>query len=163
MDERSTKRSWIIAALVLLAGAPAAAQEDARDAHGKFTGEVKPVLYVSDVEVSAPFYRDVLGFEFHGYAEIEGDPYYADLSAADLKFGLHEPTSKGQEPRVGKQRLYFRVENLEAHHARVAARNGNPGDIKKTDWMDMFIVRDPDGNEIVFAFTDPETHSIDPW
>jgi hypothetical protein len=25
--------------------------------------------------------------------------------------------------------------------------------------MDMFIARDPDGNEIVFASTDPERHS----
>ena len=28
---------------------------------------------------------------------------------------------------------------------------------------DFFIVRDPDGHEIVFAVTEAERHSIDPW
>jgi hypothetical protein len=29
--------------------------------------------------------------------------------------------------------------------------------------MDMFISRDLDGHEIVFALTDPSKHPIDPW
>ena len=33
------------------------------DPHGQFTGNIKPIIYVSDVAKSAPFYRDVLGFE----------------------------------------------------------------------------------------------------
>ena len=138
-------------------------QESLRTAHGQFTGEVKPVLYVRDVEASVPFFRDVLGFELDGYSDLRGEPYYADMLAAGLKFGLHEPTSTSHEPRVGQQRIYFRVQDLAAHRARVEARQGDPGEIVETDWMDMFIVRDPDGHEIVFAATDPAKHSIDPW
>lgn len=152
-----------VAVLILSPVLSGRAQQDARQGHGGFTGELKPVLYVSDVERSARFYRDVLGFEFDGYANADGGPYYAEMVAAGRKFGLHEPIAAGQEERVGRQRLYFRVRDLRVHHARVAAWGGEPGAIRTTDWMDMFSVLDPDGNEITFAFTDPARHSIDPW
>ncbi|MDH3196891.1 MAG: VOC family protein [Candidatus Krumholzibacteria bacterium] len=152
-----------LACILLTLAVTGRAEDDPRQAHGTFTGAVKPVLYVADVEKSAPFYRDVLGFEFQGFANTKGEPYYAEMVAGEQKFGLHEPTSSGQEARVGQQRLYFRVNDLEPHHARVVAWGGEPGEIKKTAWMDMFIVRDPDGNEIVFAVTDPDRHSINPW
>jgi predicted enzyme related to lactoylglutathione lyase len=139
-------------------------RSNARDAHGEFTGEIKPVLYVTDVKKSAPFYRDVLGFEFKGFATLtDGTPYYAEMVAGKLKFGLHEPTAPEHEARVGKQRLYFRVRDLSAHWTRVAAWGGEPGEIKETKWMDMFTVRDADGHEIVFALTDPARHTINPW
>ncbi len=141
----------------------ARAQNDSREAHGSFTGDIKPVLYVTDVEKSVPFYRDVLGFGFEGFADLDGGPYYAEMVAGGRKFGLHEPTSTVQDSMVGRERLYFRVGDLEAHRSRVLARGGKPGAMKKTGWMDMFIVRDPDGNEIVFAVTDPERHSGNPW
>lgn len=147
----------------LFAYTQAQTQDDPRNFHGTFTGEIKAVLYVSDVEQSVPFYRDVLGFDFAGFANSHGEPYYGEMVAKDVKFGLHEPMSDDQEPKVGKQRLYFRVLDLESHRARVLARDGNPGEIRRTDWMDMFLVRDPDGNEIVFAVTDSTRHSINPW
>ena len=141
-----------------------AALDGGRNSHGVFTGELKPLLYVADVEKSAEFFEDVLGFGFEGFAErADGRPYYAEMFAGGRKFGLHEPTSPGQKSRVGEQRLYFRVRDLAAHRSRVAARGGEPGLIKETDWMDMFIVRDHDGHEIVFAATDPIKHTIDPW
>lgn len=150
----------LAAALPLFA---AGADEDLRSLHGEFTGAVKPVLYVADVEASAPFFRDALGFELLSYAGAEDDPYYADLAAGDQKLGLHEPTAPGQESRVGEQRIYFRVEDLARHRDRVAAWSAEPSEVVETAWMDYFIVRDPDGHEIVFAVTDPERHTIDPW
>lgn len=136
---------------------------DPREFHGTFTGEIKSVLYVTDVERATPFYRDVLGFDFHGFANLDGQPYYAEMSAANIKFALHEPTSTGQQSMIGKQRLYFRLKNLSAHRSRVLAWGINAGEIKITDWMDMFIMNDPDGNDIIFAVTDPERHSVNPW
>jgi len=147
----------------LISASPPKTQDDPRNEHGTFTGEIKPVLYVTDVEKSAPFYRDTLGFAFEGYANLDDRPYYAEMAAGGTKFGLHEPTSTGQETKIGQQRLYFRVKDLSAHRSRVLAWGGDPGEIKKTGWMDMFIVRDPDGNEIVFAVTDPGRHSSNPW
>jgi predicted enzyme related to lactoylglutathione lyase len=156
--------TMLVASFLLVASALGRAQEIPREAHGEFTGQVKPVLYVSDVERSAGFYEDVLGFGFDGFAaRSDGTAYYAEMIAGTLKFGLHEPTSASHESFVGKQRLYFRVRDLAAHRSRVVARGGEPGEIKKRSWMDMFVVRDHDGNEIVFAFTDPARHSSDPW
>jgi predicted enzyme related to lactoylglutathione lyase len=132
-------------------------------AMGPFTGEVKPVLYVRDVELSAPFYRDVLGFEFLGFSLMEGEPYYAEMAAGGLKFGLHNPMNDEQEGWVGHQRIYFRVWDATEQRSDVMARGGDPGELRETDWMDMFIVRDPDGHEIVFAATDSTKHSVDPW
>ena len=132
-------------------------------AHGEFTGDIKSVLYVSDVEVSARFYRDVLGFELLDFAELQGQRYYCEMAAGGRKFGLHEPTAPDQRPQIGQQRLYFRVRDLLAHRTRILAWQNSPGEIKGTDWMDMFVVRDPDGHQIVFATTDPAQHGIDPW
>jgi predicted enzyme related to lactoylglutathione lyase len=159
---RRMRRVFLCTASLLLFAAVGDAQDNDRESGG-FTGDIKPVLYVSDVEAQATFYRDVLGFEFLGFANADGRPYYAEMAAGGRKFGLHMPMSKEQESKVGQQRLYFRVTDLSFHYSRVSTRGGNPGEIKHTDWMDMFIVRDSDGNEIVFAFTDPAQHSIDPW
>jgi hypothetical protein len=128
-------------AFAALAAAPQArSQSGDRDRHGVFTGEIKSVVYVSDVERSMVFYRDVLGFDFLRFAEHDGRAYYAEMLAAQTKFGLHEPLSPSQEDKVGKVRLYFRVRDLDAHHARVAARGGEPGELRRTGRMDMFLV-----------------------
>jgi catechol 2,3-dioxygenase-like lactoylglutathione lyase family enzyme len=153
----------LIAASLALAGSVIPLAMSGQSPHGGFTGEVKPVIYVADVERSAPFYRDVLGFELDGFSGDEADPYYAEMLAGRLKFGLHEPTVSGDEERVGRQRLYFRVRDLEAHHRYVEERGAEAGEIIRRSWMDFFTVRDPDGNEIVFAVTDPERHTSQPW
>ena len=134
-----------------------------REAHGDFTGDIKPVLYVRDVQRSATFFRDALGFELLGFADLEGEPYYVEMAAGARKFGLHEPLSPEQENRIGRQRLYFRVRDLAAHRRHVLAWEVEAGPVQETDWMDMFIVIDADGHEIVFASTDPDSHTSDPW
>lgn len=157
------KKVLVFAILLLAAESTGQVTNNSREAHGVFTGEIKAVFYVVDVEKSTPFYRDVLGFDFQEFANLDGHPYYAEMLAAGVKFGLHEAVSDGQEPKIGQQRLYFRVEDLSAHRSRVLAWGGKPTEIVKTDWMDMFMVRDPDGNEIIFAVTDLTKHPIDPW
>ncbi len=131
--------------------------------HGQFTGNIKPVIYVSDVEKSAPFYRDVLGFVLDGFAGDEADPYYAEMLAGPTKFGIHEPTMSGDELRIGQQRLYFRVQDLNAHRRYVESRGVEVKEIFQRSWMDYFLVKDLDGNVVVFAVTDPERHTSDPW
>ncbi len=79
------------------------------------------------------------------------------------KFGLHEPINDEQQARVGKQRIYFRVRDLDAHRTRLQAWGVESGETHKTNWMDFFIVSDADGHEIVFAITDAERHRTDPW
>lgn len=128
-----------------------------------FTGAVKPVVYVDDAETSARFYEEVLGFEHLGFSELDGAVYYAEMAAGGTKFGLHEPTAAGDSERIGRLKLYFRVRNLDAHRERIAARDGEPGPVRETPYMDLFAVDDPDGNRIVFGASDPERHDFDPW
>jgi len=161
--KRDQTRWLAFLSLLLIFAAQAQEKDDPRNTHGVFTGDIKPVIYVNDVEKSAPFYRDVFGFDFQGFALADGQPYYAEMSAAGVKFGLHEPTSEAQKAKVGQLRLYFRIRDLQGHRAHVRAWGGEPGEIQETAWMDLFVTRDPDGNEIVFAVTDPAHHSSDPW
>jgi hypothetical protein len=63
-------------------------------------------------------------------------------------------------PRLARS---FRVNDLAAHRIRVATRGGEPGELQERAWMNIFTVRDPDGNEIVFGSTNPNQQTIDPW
>jgi catechol 2,3-dioxygenase-like lactoylglutathione lyase family enzyme len=156
-----------MAAVLLIAWENYSGAEETADrcegSGGEFLGQVKPVLYVKDVKASAAFFRDVLGFAFLNWADNEDAPYYAEMAAGAQKFGLHLPGDLGEKARVGQQRIYFRVRNVEAHRKRVLACKGRPGPIEQTAWMTMFAVTDPDGHEIVFAETDPAVHTINPW
>ena len=153
---------WLAISLALLTSHSNA--NDCQDIRkGELLGQLKPVLYVADVERSAVFFRDTLGFAFLDYAGEEGNPYYAEMAAGPTKFGLHEPGGERERERVGRQRLYFRVKDVEVHRKYVSACGGNPGEILRTAWMTMFSVTDLDGHEITFAETDPAVHSTNPW
>jgi len=149
--------------LVALAAAVGSAKEPPALPHPSFTGDVKPVVFVTDVEKAMPFYRDVLGFDFLGFAGKKDDPYYAEMAAGAQKFGLHEPTTEADAGRVGKVKLYFRVVDLEAQRKRLTLQKIPVGQLYERSWMDFFSVIDPDGNEIVFAVTDPARHTSKPW
>ena len=158
----NSRPAWLTILLALLTGVANA--DDCLDApKGEFLGQLKPVLYVADVEESAVFFRDTLGFTFLNFSGEKGNPYYAEMAAGPTKFGLHEPGSERERARVGRLRLYFRVTDLKAHRNHISSCGGNPGKIQETAWMTMFSVTDPDGHEITFAETDPAVHSIDPW
>ena len=132
-------------------------------AHLELSGQLKSVLYVVDVKKSALFYRDTLGFDLLNDILNEKEPYYAEMASGETKFGLHAPGSDRERERVGKQRLYFRVEDVNAHRDFVGSCGGKPGEIFETAWMTMFSVTDLDGHEITFAETDPAKHTINPW
>lgn len=145
--------------VILTFVAPAIADEQ----DNQFTGDIKVVIFVADVEKSAAFYRDVLGFTFDGFAGDADDPYYAEMLAGPTRFGLHEPTVTGDELRVGQQRVYFRVRNLDAQRQLVETHGIEVPELIERSWMDFFVVEDPDGNDVVFAVTDPIRHTSQPW
>jgi len=138
-----------------------------------FTGQLIFPIYVSDVKVSAAFYRDVLGFEFLGYYEYETNSYvqswqdtlppkYAGFVAGDQKFGLHKPANEAQEQCVGCGRYYFRVHDLDAQHARVSAHGVRLSQIHSSALLRRFYVLDPDGLMVFFAETAVGA-PLDPW
>ena len=148
---------------LVISGFMLAGEANGDDPHGHFTGNVKAIIYVSNVEKSASFYRDVLGFELDGFAGDQADPYYAEMLAGPTKFGLHEPTMFGDELRIGQQRLYFRVQDLNAHRRYVETHGIEVKEIFQRSWMDYFLIKDLYGNIVVFAVTDSERHTSEPW
>lgn len=100
---------------------------------------MRPIV-VADVARSVAFYKDVLGFELR---EQDG--------ATEL---LHGPAclrleTQGDDASI----LFFETSDVEATHARLAARGAAPSAMEKVNWikMRMFEIRDPDGHVIWFG------------
>jgi catechol 2,3-dioxygenase-like lactoylglutathione lyase family enzyme len=129
-------------------------------AHGVFTSEVLPVLYVTDVLRSVGFYGD-LGFELRHFYDYDSGtqvkewtratpPIWALFAAGEFEFALHL-TQDRESFLAGGQRHYFLVEDVDAHRSRVAARGIDAGDLIDRPWMRMFGVTDPDGHRLFFG------------
>jgi catechol 2,3-dioxygenase-like lactoylglutathione lyase family enzyme len=154
-------------------GARGAPGHEDEDSSPVFTGALIFPIYVSDVQASATFYRDVLGFEFLGFYDYEANGYvrswqgaepprYAGFVAGDQKFGLHKPANEAQERCVGCGRYYFRVKDLDAQHARVSLHEVEVSPIHSSALLRRFYVPDPDGVMIFFAET-ADGAPLDPW
>jgi catechol 2,3-dioxygenase-like lactoylglutathione lyase family enzyme len=114
-----------------------------------------PVVFVTDVQESAQFYRDSLGFSIdflHGQP-----PFYGSVSrngaCMHLKF-VHEPVfTPGPEDRDGFIMVFTEVENVKALFAEYVARGVTFAQrLQKEAWGGHdFIVRDPDGNMLCFV------------
>jgi len=114
-----------------------------------------PIIFVANVQASAEFFRDTLGFSIdflHGHP-----PFYGAVSrdgaCVHLKF-VHEPVfAIGTQDREGFIMAFIEVENVKALYARyVAAGVTFEQKLRKQAWGGRdFIVRDLDGNAICFV------------
>jgi catechol 2,3-dioxygenase-like lactoylglutathione lyase family enzyme len=114
-----------------------------------------PVIFVANVETSAEFFRNTLGFSIdflHG-----APPFYGSVSRGGacihLKF-VHEPVlAVGAQDRDGFITAFIEVENVKALYAEyVTAGATFDQKLKKQAWGGRdFIIRDPDGNSICFV------------
>jgi len=107
----------------------------------KIASPVTRELAVADVDRSAAFYRDVLGFEVKQHA----GGVEAVLGPARIRFDREGP----RKPAV----VFLQSEDVAAMHSAVRARGGSPSEIERVNWikMQMFEVRDPDGNVLWFG------------
>jgi uncharacterized glyoxalase superfamily protein PhnB len=114
-----------------------------------------PVIFAANVETSAEFFRNTLGFSIdflHGKP-----PFYGSVSrdgaCVHLKF-VHEPVlALGAQDRDAFITAFIEVENVKALYAEyVTAGAMFDQKLKKQAWGGRdFIVRDPDGNGICFV------------
>jgi catechol 2,3-dioxygenase-like lactoylglutathione lyase family enzyme len=114
-----------------------------------------PVIFVANVQASAEFFRDTLGFSIdflHGHP-----PFYGAVSrdgaCVHLKF-VHEPVFDiGPHDRDGLIMAFIEVENVKALYATYLAAGVRFEQKLKTEaWGGRnFIVGDPDGNAICFV------------
>ena len=117
-----------------------------------------PIIFVANVQASAEFFRDTLGFSIdflHGQP-----PFYGSMSrdgaCVHLKF-VHEPVfAIGRYDREGFIMAFIEVENVKGLYATyVTAGVTFEQKLKKQAWGGRdFIVRDPDGNAICFVGSD---------
>jgi catechol 2,3-dioxygenase-like lactoylglutathione lyase family enzyme len=134
------------------AGPPTSGQPETQD---KSVASATPVLFVADVDASATFYRDQLGFRIdflHG-----NPPFYGSVSrdAATLHLKLvHEPVfAAGAAEREGLIMAFVDAPNVRELYTEYQAANAEiVQKLTKQAWGGTdFIVRDPDGNAIAFV------------
>jgi catechol 2,3-dioxygenase-like lactoylglutathione lyase family enzyme len=114
-----------------------------------------PIIFVANVQASAEFFRDTLGFSIdflHGRP-----PFYGAVSrdgaCVHLKF-VHEPVfAIGTHDRDGLIMAFIEVENVKALYSTyLAAGVMFDQKLKKQAWGGRdFIIRDLDGNGICFV------------
>ena len=115
-----------------------------------------PVVFVSNVQTSAAFFRDKLGFAIdflHGHP-----PFYASVSRGAARLHLrfvHEPviTLEVREREEGLLSAFLEVDNIKGLFAEYKAAGVDfVQPLRKEPWGgSAFIVLDPDGNGICFA------------
>jgi len=115
----------------------------------------KPVLFVANVQTSAAFFRDKLGFAIdflHGQP-----PFYGAVSRGSaclhLRF-VHEPVFRdGVREEEQLLSAFLDVDNIKGLFAEFkVAGVGFVQPLRKEPWgASAFIVLDPDGNWICFA------------
>jgi predicted enzyme related to lactoylglutathione lyase len=105
-------------------------------------------ISVRDIDRSVAFYRDVLGIPL--LFQVPGQPM-AFFASGDVRLYLGVPESPEFASRCT---LYFRVDDIDAEHARLAAAGvgmlGDPHVVHRdgTTELWMSVLRDPDGHNI---------------
>lgn len=143
---------WAELKATVAEGLPA---EDRPDPSDAIVSGAKPVLFVADVDVSATFYRDCLGFEIdflHGHP-----PFYGSVSregaTLHLKF-VHETVfAAGAVQREGLIMAFIDAPNVKLLYSEFQDAGAEMVQkLTKQAWGGTdFIVRDPDGNSIAFV------------
>jgi catechol 2,3-dioxygenase-like lactoylglutathione lyase family enzyme len=115
--------------------------------HPPLTAPAMRVIGVSNAEASAAFYRDVLGFEIRDHEAVRG-PARVQFGAASFA-----PDDYLQSEARDTAMLFLATSDLDAAHAAITERSGQPSAIEKVNWIKMrlFAVRDPDGHMVWFG------------
>jgi catechol 2,3-dioxygenase-like lactoylglutathione lyase family enzyme len=105
-------------------------------------------LYVSDMERSLAFYRDLLGIP------LRGDDDWQEASLGGTRFALHRTHEGVGELSAGTIHVDFEVRDLTEATERLRAAGIEANDAMRDDWGAAAEVTDPDGYGI-FLFEPP--------
>jgi uncharacterized glyoxalase superfamily protein PhnB len=120
---------------------------------------VTPNLLVRDIDRSAAFYRDLLGFTVKQtvpdtapfvfvWLERDGVPVFLN----DPKAVEHDFPGASGRPAGGTATLFFIITGVDALHDRIAAHTRIVMPLKNQFYgMREFAVEDPDGHLLTFA------------
>jgi lactoylglutathione lyase len=96
-------------------------------------------LYVSDMERSLHFYRDVLG------VPLAGDADWQEAQLGGARFALHRAHDGVGHLSSGTIHVDLEVANLELAAERLAAAGIKMGAAMREDWGAALEIIDPDG------------------
>jgi predicted enzyme related to lactoylglutathione lyase len=105
-------------------------------------------LYVSEIERSVGFYRDLLGIP------LEGDDDWQEASLDGTRFALHRTHEGIGEPSSGTIHVNLEVADLDAAAERLRAAGVEFEETMREEWGAAAKVVDPDGYEL-FLFQPP--------
>jgi lactoylglutathione lyase len=105
-------------------------------------------LYVSEIERSVGFYRDLLGIP------LEGDDDWQEASLDGTRFALHRTHEGIGEPSSGTIHVNLEVADLDAATERLRAADVEVEETMREEWGAAAKVLDPDGYEL-FLFQPP--------
>jgi lactoylglutathione lyase len=105
-------------------------------------------LYVTDMERSAAFYRDLLGIP------LEGDEHWQEASLGGTRFALHHTHEGIGELSAGTIHLNLEVEDIDAAVERLGVAGADVQETMRDDWGATARISDPDGYQL-YLFQPP--------
>ena len=105
-------------------------------------------LYVSDMERSLRFYRDLLGIP------LEGDDDWAEATLGGTRFALHATHECIGELSAGTIHVSLEVADVDAAAERLRAEGVETRETMRDEWGTALEVVDPDGYR-VYLFQPP--------
>jgi uncharacterized glyoxalase superfamily protein PhnB len=117
-------------------------------------------LTVANVERSASFYRDVLGFEVGPVRESYGARTDTEVVSGPARIQLG-PSDNGK--RLTPAIIFFETNDVAAMRDTIRSRGGAPSELQRVNWikMEMFEIRDPDGHALWFGKSFHEEPTIE--
>ena len=105
-------------------------------------------LYVSDMERSLGFYRDLLGIP------LEGDDDWTEATLGGTRFALHATHEGIGELSAGTIHVSLEVADVDSAAERLRAEGFETRETMRDDWGTAVEVVDPDGYR-VYLFQPP--------
>jgi lactoylglutathione lyase len=105
-------------------------------------------LYVSQMERSLAFYRDLLGIP------LEGDGDWQEVRLGETRFALHLAHQGVGELSAGTIHLDFEVADVDAAAERLRAAGVEVKETMRDEWGSAVEIADPDGYRL-YLFQPP--------
>jgi lactoylglutathione lyase len=99
-------------------------------------------LYVSDMERSLAFYRDLLGIP------LEGDDHWVEAELGGTRFALHATHEGVSELSSGTMHLDFQVADADASAEKLREHGVDVRETMRDAWGTAVEIVDPDGYRI---------------
>jgi len=103
-------------------------------------------VYVSDMDRSVFFYRDLLGIPLE--QDAHDSDWYAGRLPSGVRFGLHGAHEGAQPQPPGSVVIDFRIDDVDEAVARLERAGVRIESVMRERWGSTVQIADPDGHRI---------------